>query len=298
MPMPMDDWKTRKLQLKPGETKAAGPASVLLLVYAGAIDSPEVGRTFPLHGEEMIIGRSSDADIQVDRDSVSRRHARLQRQNDGWVVSDLQSTNGSYINDMPVREQRLLSGESLKIGNAVFKFLAGPNLEGLMQDEFYRIAVTDGLTQARNRRAFADLVEREIARSRRFARPLSLLVLDLDHIKAVNDAHGHLTGDHIIKEMARRIQRQMDRCEVLCRYDGTQFMLLLPEATSAQAMTRAEALRQSAASETFNFEGDRIPITASVGVVTLSTEVDSAHLIKVGVEQLLKAKKQGRNRVC
>ena len=109
MPMPMDDWKTRKLQLKPGETKAAGPASVLLLVYAGAIDSPEVGRTFPLHGEEMIIGRSSDADIQVDRDSVSRRHARLQRQSDGWVVSDLQSTNGSYINDMPVREQRLLS---------------------------------------------------------------------------------------------------------------------------------------------------------------------------------------------
>ena len=139
----MDDFKSRKVQLRP-EGAAGGPAKALLvLVYAGSLDAPDVGHRFELSGEELIIGRSSDAGIQIDRDSVSRRHARLSRQGDGWVVADLQSTNGSYINDMPIREHRLQSGELLKIGNAIFRFLAAPGLDAALADEQYRIAVSD-----------------------------------------------------------------------------------------------------------------------------------------------------------
>lgn len=294
----MDDWKSRKIALRP-EPATAGPAKALLvLVYAGSLDSPEVGHRFELTGEELIIGRSSDAGIQVDRDSVSRRHARLSQKGDGWVVADLQSTNGSYINDMPIREHRLQSGERLKIGNAIFRFLAAPGLEAALADEQYRIAVSDGLTSAWNRRAFLDILEREVARTHRFARPTSLCVLDIDGCKAVNDTHGHLTGDHIIKELSRRILQRTDRSEVLCRYEGTQFVLLLPECGHEQALARAEELRQAAASETFDFEGDRIAVTCSLGACTLGTETDAAQFIRAGQELMLRAKKQGKNRVC
>jgi diguanylate cyclase (GGDEF)-like protein len=292
----MDDWKSRKIALRP---EATGPAkAVLVLVYAGSLDSPEVGHRFELTGDELIIGRSSDAGIQVDRDSVSRRHARLSRQGEGWAVADLQSTNGSYINDMPIREHRLQSGERLKIGNAIFRFLAAPGLEAALADEQYRIAVSDGLTSAWNRRAFIDILEREVARAHRFARPTSLCVLDIDGCKAVNDTHGHLTGDHIIKELSRRILQRTDRAEVLCRYEGTQFVLLLPECGHEQALARAEQLRQATASETFDFEGDRIAVTCSIGVCTLGGETDAAQFIRTGQELMLRAKKQGKNRVC
>lgn len=292
----MEDWKSRKVQTRPDPAGGAAKA-VLVLVYAGSLDSPDVGHRFELTGEELIIGRSSDAGIQVDRDSVSRRHARLSRQGDGWVVADLQSTNGSYINDMPIREHRLQSGELLKIGNAIFRFLAPPGLEAALADEQYRITVSDGLTSAWNRRAFVDILEREVARAHRFARPTSLCALDIDNCKVINDTHGHLTGDHIIKEMSRRILRRTDRSEVLCRYEGTQFLLLLPECPHPQAITRAEELRQAAASDTFDFEGDRIPVTCSLGVCTLSTESDAAQFIRAAQELMLRAKKQGKNRV-
>jgi diguanylate cyclase (GGDEF)-like protein len=294
----MDDWKTRKHQLRSDATASGGSKALLVLEYGGSLDSPEVGRRYDLTGEELIIGRSSDAGIQVDRDSVSRRHARLSRQGEGWVVADLQSTNGSYINDMPIREHHMQSGELLKIGNAIFRFLAGPSLEAALADEQYRIAVSDGLTTAWNRRAFLDILEREVARAHRFARPTALCALDIDNCKVINDTHGHLTGDHIIKEMSRRILRRTDRSEVLCRYDGTQFLLLLPECSASQALTRAEELRQAAASETFDFEGDRISVTCSVGACALGSEADAAQFIRSAQELMLRAKRQGKNRVC
>src|SRR5262245_58140110 len=107
----MDEWKSRRNKLHADPAPPAKGQTVLVLVYAGALDSAEAGRRFFLDGEELIIGRSSDADIQVDRDSVSRRHARISRAADGWVVCDLQSTNGSYVNDMPIREHKLQGGD-------------------------------------------------------------------------------------------------------------------------------------------------------------------------------------------
>lgn len=292
----MDEWKSRRNKLHADPAPPAKNQPVLVLVYAGALDSAEAGRRFFLDGDELIIGRSSDADIQVDRDSVSRRHARISRVEGGWQVCDLQSTNGSYVNDMPVREQKLQSGDWLKIGNAIFRFLTGPSVEMLVQDEQYGVAVRDGLTQALSRRAFVDLLERELLRAQRSGRPLSLLAVDIDHCGKINDAHGHLTGDHIIKELARRIQKRMDRTEALCRYEGTQFLLLLPECALDKALERGEELRQAAAAETFNFEGDRIAVTVSVGAVSRS-DGDAAQALRGVQEQVQRAKKQGRNRV-
>jgi diguanylate cyclase (GGDEF)-like protein len=228
---------------------------------------------------------------------VSRRHARLSKVEGGWLVQDLQSTNGSYVNDVPIREHKLVAGDQLKVGSAIFRYLAGSNIETLLLDELYQIAVRDGLTHALSRRAFVEATEREVGRAHKLSRPLSLLAIDIDHVKQINDNYGHLSGDFVIKELARRIRKKCERFELLCRYEGTQFLLLLPESPSASAQGRAEEIRLAAAQESFLFEGDQLSVTATVGVVTLAPDSDTVQLLRQTQEQVQRGKKQGRNRV-
>jgi len=290
----MDDWKTRKHTLRSGQPLRGQPC--LLLVYAGTMDSPEVGCRFDLVGDELIIGRSSDADIQIDRESVSRRHARLSHGDAGWQIADLQSTNGTYVNDEPAHERLLVDGDCLKIGNAIFRYFAGPRIVSSVHEELYRVAVICGLTQAHNRRYFVDLLEREVARAQHYGRALSLVALDIDCVKQINESHGHLTGDQVIKEIARRTLLRIDRFEVLGRYDGTQFLLLLPEADAAQALTRGEELRHAICSEPVRCEDEYVAVTVSAGVATLDSEADASALIRTAQEAVQRAKKLGRNR--
>ncbi len=288
----MDQDKSRKNRAEAGNR---GP--LLLLTYAGALEAAETGRKFILEGEEIIIGRSSDANIQIDRDSVSRRHARLSKSESGWTVQDLQSTNGSYVNDVPIREHKLVPGDLLKVGSAIFRYLAGPTIETQLVDEMYQIAVRDGLTHALSRRAFVEAADREVSRAHKLGRPLSLLAIDLDHVKQINDNYGHLSGDFVIKELARRIRKKCDRYELLCRYEGTQFLLLLPESSLQAAQSRAEEIRASAASESFSFEGDQLAVTVTVGVIPLPPDGDTVSLLRQSQEVVQRGKKQGRNRV-
>jgi diguanylate cyclase (GGDEF)-like protein len=272
-------------------------SGLLLLTYGGALEAPETGRRFSLEGDEIIIGRSGDANIQIDRDSVSRRHARLAKADGCWTVQDLQSTNGSYVNDVPIREHKLAPGDQLKIGSAIFRYLAGGNLDTLLLDELYQIAVRDGLTHALSRRAFVEAADREVARAQKLSKALSLLVVDIDHVKQINDHYGQLSGDFVIRELARRIRRKCERYELLCRYEGTQFLLLLPETDLPTAQDRAEEIRKAASAETFAFEGDQLSITVTIGVLPLQPGTDLVQFLRQSQEVLQRGKKQGRNRV-
>jgi pSer/pThr/pTyr-binding forkhead associated (FHA) protein len=143
----MDDWKTRITQIRPVEKQAAdSEQACLVLIYpAGA----ELGKRYELGGtSEVTIGRGADCDIQVDRDSVSRKHAKVLKAGSGWKVCDLGSTNGSYVNDNQITDHGLRDGDLLKIGNAIFKFLIGGNIESAYHEEIYRMTIIDGLTQA------------------------------------------------------------------------------------------------------------------------------------------------------
>ena len=294
----MDDWKTRVTQIRSVHAPADGAGQAcLVLIYAGAPGAGEIGRRFELPGDELIIGRGADADIQIDRDSVSRRHARLYRRDNNWVVSDLQSTNGSYVNDMPIQEHSLHDGEFLKIGNAIFKFLSGANIEAAYYEEIYRMTIIDGLTQAYNKRYFLENLEREIARCSRHERYLSLVMFDIDHFKAINDNHGHLTGDFVLKELARRVRTRVRKEEVFARYGGEEFTVTLPEATRENALEFADQLRRLVQRETFDFEGDKLAVTISAGVATIKKEIDALAFVKLADENLYRAKRAGRNKV-
>lgn len=291
-----DDWKTRVTQIRPVEKAAVDhEQACLVLIYP---PGSELGKRYPLRGpEEVVIGRGADCGIQVDRDSVSRKHAKVTRAGELWQVVDLGSTNGSYVNDAQITQCSLRDGDLLKIGNAIFKFLVGGNIESSYHEEIYRMTIVDGLTQAFNKRYFIENLEKEIPRCTRHQRPLSLLMFDIDHFKKINDEHGHLTGDFVLREMARRIRTRVRKEEVFARYGGEEFALVLPETAHEQAMKVGEDIRRLVEGERFDFEGDHIPVTISIGVGTIVNEVAPDAFIKVADDNLYKAKKSGRNKV-
>jgi two-component system, cell cycle response regulator len=291
----MTEWKTRITKVQVVKPQVAAGSGCLVLIYP---PGPDMGKRFPLDTDEVVLGRGSDCDVQIDRDSVSRRHARVFRVSDQWMVEDLGSTNGSYVNDVPIQRSPLRDSDFLKIGAAIFKFLTGAGVEASYYEEIYRMTIVDGLTGAHNKRYFVEFLEREIARCSRYGRPLSLLMFDIDHFKPINDTHGHLTGDYVLKEMSRRLLGRIRKEELLARYGGEEFAVVLPETDHAGAMHFGEQIRQIVCAEPFEYEGDSFGITVSVGVATLNGEsVEPAAFIKLADDNLYRAKRAGRNRV-
>ena len=292
----MSEWKTRVTKVHVTRPATTNRDACVVLIYP---QGPDMGRRFPLDKDEFVLGRGSDCDIQVDRDSVSRRHAKIVRDGENWAVEDLNSTNGSYVNDVQITARTTLrDGDLAKIGAAIFKFLSGENVEVAYHEEIYKMTIVDGLTGVHNKRYFQEFLDREIARCLRHGRPLALVMLDIDHFKKINDTHGHLTGDHVLRELAKRLNGRMRREELLARYGGEEFAIVLPETGKPGALEFGEQLRGLVAKDPFEFEGDKLVVTISVGVTVLETEqVDIDTFIKRADDNLYAAKRGGRNQV-
>lgn len=258
-----------------------------------------IGELWQLGSERVVIGRDVCSDLQLADDSVSRRHACVEPVADGYQVSDLGSTNGTYINDQRITESRLRPGDRLRLGNQILKFLSADRMEAAYHETIYKIMTTDGLTQAYNKRYFLEVAEREFLRSQRSGQPLAVLMIDADRFKAVNDTYGHLAGDEVLSELSRRIRSLLRRDEVLARYGGEEFILLLPDTPLAEACAVGERVRRAVAEHPFQTEQAALEVTVSIGVATteLSSLASVAELIEHADQCLYAAKQAGRNRV-
>jgi diguanylate cyclase (GGDEF)-like protein len=252
-----------------------------------------------LSGEEALtIGRDLGATIVVDAPSVSRTHARIEPRGRDYALVDASSTNGTFLNDRLVSEQTLRDGDRFKVGPAIFKFFAGGDVEAQYHEEIYSLMVTDALTQASTKRFFLETLEREIVRAQRHARPLSLVMFDIDHFKKINDTHSHLAGDDVLRELGATIRAQVRAEECFARYGGEEFALVLPETPRDGAVTVAEKFRSAIESHRFSFEGVAIPVTISLGVAELGGDIRTLQqLIKAADDKLYESKRSGRNRV-
>ncbi|XXF79576.1 GGDEF domain-containing protein [Myxococcaceae bacterium GXIMD 01537] len=265
------------------------------------IHGPELGKKFVLEGGELTIGRDEHNHIVVDLDNVSRRHARVVARDGRVHVEDLGSTNGTYLNDREVVEsQPLRSGDLIKVGGTIFKFLDGASSDVEMQyhETIYTLTIADGLTGVNNKRFFLEYLEREMGRAHRYHRPLSLMMFDIDHFKRINDVHGHLAGDYVLRDLAQTVRRMVRREQCFARYGGEEFALVVPEDGPDKARLFAEKLRRLIEEKPFSFEDKEIPVTVSIGVAEMAPEMtEPSQFIKVADANLYKAKKAGRNRV-
>ncbi len=212
----------------------------------------ELGKKYRLGQHSLIIGRSSKSHIHIDEESVSRNHCRLKRDsNKSVAIRDLGSTNGTYVNDVQAEEVVLQDGDLIKVGRTIFKFLSGGNIENAYHEEIYRLMTIDGLTQVFNKRYFLESLERELSRSRRYRRDLSLIMFDIDHFKRINDDYGHLAGDAVLKQLCQVVHSKIRREDLLCRYGGEEFSILLPEIDNFNARVIAEKIRALVEETTF-----------------------------------------------
>ena len=271
--------------------------AALVVIYG-----QDLGRKYDLKQEEIAIGRSPKSDICVDQESVSRDHALITNTSKGLRIKDRGSTNGTFVNDVAVeadRDHELRNGDLVKIGRTIFKYIAGGNIEAAYHDEIYRLTTMDGLTQIHNRRYFDEQIDRELSRSRRYDRVLSLVLMDIDHFKQINDQHGHLAGDYVLKQLASAVRTRIRREDVFARYGGEEFAVILPEIDLKGARLFAEKVRQMVSRQHFTFDSQLISVTMSVGVATLKpAHREPADLVRVADEKLYEAKTNGRNRVC
>jgi two-component system, cell cycle response regulator len=273
--------------------KPASRASSMVMIYGEFL-----GRRFEIDGAPLTIGRSPECAIQLADDSVSRQHCRVTPGEDGAVLLDLGSTNGTYVNGTTVSARHLRDGDSVQVGRSIFKFLTGSNIEQAYHEEIYRLKTTDGLTGANNKRAFEEELQREFHRFLRYHRPLILIMFDIDHFKNVNDTYGHLAGDRVLSEIGRIMGGAVRAEDTFCRYGGEEFALLLPETTLAEAITLAERLRFSVETSRFEFDEIAIPITISGGVAEATVDMtEPAKFVALADERLYAAKRGGRNRI-
>ncbi|WP_437834314.1 diguanylate cyclase [Sorangium sp. So ce1153] len=285
---------TQPTQGQPGGGIKDAGTDCLVVIYT--TEPVLLGKRFVLKDNPTTVGRGANNHIVLDGESVSRRHAHFEQRPSAWMVVDDGSTNGTYCNDEQIsREVVLKNGDRVKIGPTIFKFLSGADVESQYHEEIYRMTIIDGLTQIHNKRYLHEAIEREIIRNRRHERGLAILLFDIDHFKRINDVHGHLAGDFVLKEVARLVHSRLRRYEVFARYGGDTFAIVLPEGSIDDAAALGETLRQQLAEHHFVFQINSIRVTLSIGLALLQQGDRAGDLIKRADESLYAAKRSGRN---
>jgi diguanylate cyclase (GGDEF)-like protein len=193
----------------------------------------------------------------------------------------------------PTEEHLNLIGEAAKIASIAIE-------HHQVQDELERQAHTDSLTGLANRGHFMHLAETELARSVRYGSPYGVLLLDIDHFKAVNDEYGHESGDLVLQALAAILRRILREVDIIGRIGGEEFAILLPETDSTEVPEVAERLRRAVAERDITIGHNlSLCITVSIGVALLSVNSNHLdHILRQADEALYRAKKNGRNRVC
>jgi two-component system cell cycle response regulator len=167
-----------------------------------------------------------------------------------------------------------------------------------LNTQLEHLAMTDELTGLTNRRSFFILGAREIKRAQRYQTPLSMLMIDLDGFKIVNDTYGHEAGDQMLQCLANTLKENIREIDLLARLGGEEFSVLLPNTEASAAVKLAERLRQAAEALYCSFQGQKVNVTMSIGVASFDNEMmDLDTLLRNADTAMYQAKHQGRNQV-
>jgi diguanylate cyclase (GGDEF)-like protein len=261
------------------------------------VSGPEAGSVYRL-GASTVLGRSLDCEIRIAEVGVSRRHALIEQQGSiDYVLQDLGSRNGTTVRGRQITKCRLTDGDRIGIGPIFFRFALTDEMEELALRRRYESSIIDGLTGALNRKHFDDRLIGELAFAKRHKAEVSLLILDVDHFKEVNDRLGHLAGDSILRQLALKIRDALRVEDVFARYGGEEFAIIARGIDRQGALAFAERVRNLVALTPFLFETTPVPITVSIGVATLHECRDASvdQLITLADSRLYVAKASGRN---
>ncbi len=280
---------------------AAGARHAFLLVLAG----PQLGDIFPLEpGRELVIGRRDDADVPIRDDGVSRRHASIRVEGEGALLRDLGSANGTWVDGARTDEARLADGNRVALGGGtVLKFAWADELEARWQMKLAESALLDPLTGVYNRRHVDERLAAEIAAAQRHGRALSVLLVDVDRFREVNEAHGQAAGDEALKMLAFVLRGAIRKEDVLARHGGEEFLVVARETALPGGRALAERIRRAVQRSRCAWQAQddaptvSIGVTVSVGVAELAPGRGAREAVAAAEQALRLAKHAGRNTV-
>jgi diguanylate cyclase (GGDEF)-like protein len=240
-------------------------------------------------------------DIALPGDElVSGQHAAIRRDGEQFTLEDLGSRNGTMVNGNPAVQMVLREGDKIQLGaSTILRFTYQDSLDENFQRQMLDSALRDGLTGAFNKRYFVERLENELRFALRHRSPLSLLLLDLDHFKQVNDAYGHLAGDAVLANFAAIVQETIRVEDVLTRYGGEEFAVIGRGVDPHNARILGGRIRSRCEAARHAVEGHEVGLTVSIGIAGLPDLVidDADTLIRSADNALYAAKAGGRNRV-
>jgi diguanylate cyclase (GGDEF)-like protein len=272
----------------------------LLTVVVG----PHTGRAYSIVEPATVIGRGKTSTVRIDDPGASRNHARIVVSDDGrYFLEDLASTNGTFVDGVRIERTELKSGDRIRFGASVTLSFAILDAQAeRLQHQLYESSVRDPLTRAHNRRYLVERLAGEIAYARRHGSELALMLLDLDHFKHINDTHGHLAGDDVLRGVASLISRMIRAEDVLARFGGEEFVVVVRGIELGHVLRFAERLRSAIERQDIKADTITVRVTASIGCASLTELPESGRdadgLLRLADERLYMAKMQGRNKVC
>jgi diguanylate cyclase (GGDEF)-like protein len=250
----------------------------------------------------VTLGRAAECNASFDDQSLSREHARVMLVNDVWIIRDAGSRNGTFVNDVRIEKAvAMRDGDRIQLGSdTVLRFSLVTEREEEDLKRVYAAASLDGLTGVLNRKALDERLDAELAYAVRHDTPLSVIILDVDHFKRVNDTHGHPAGDAVLRSIASCIAQSLRAEDAVGRYGGEEFVIVARGLEAEHAVQLADRTRHFVEQTPTQLPEGPIYVTASAGVAALSCcgeARDTASLVAIADRRLYEAKQSGRNRV-
>jgi two-component system cell cycle response regulator len=263
------------------------------------MDETHAGQVTQASNAGIRIGRHPTSSLVVDDEGISRSHARIFCKGETYFIEDLKSSNGTYVNGTRVECAELSDGSMIQLGPRVrFRFSIVDEHQERILRQLYESSVRDALTGLFNRAYFLERLGGELAYANRHGTEASLLLLDIDHFKKINDTYGHPGGDAVLRSMAATVRKVLRVEDIFARYGGEEFIVLLRGIAIDGAARAAERLRRAILGCPTEYEGKLIACTVSVGCASLACAERTAQaLIATADRRLYAAKHRGRDRV-
>ena len=265
----------------------------------------EVGNKVLLNKDEITIGRSKNADICLTRGDVSRTHAVIQRMDEElFLLIDKESTNGTLINEQTIKSVLLKDRDVISIGDSQLKFIASDSPEQAYYEGLYKRISLDKVLRIHNKYYFLSKLDEEIIRCQHSDNQLSLVLLDVDDFKQINESYGHQTGDAALIQLAEICKSCIRETDILCRYNVEKFAIIMPETGQQQACELSESIQTQVAKTPVNYGTAAIDITVSIGVTSYvpngaSESFTKGLLIAQAEKAMYEAKRNGgKNKVA
>lgn len=277
-----------------GEAAKARP---VLTVLTGGMS----GKLFKVTKGMAVIGRATDAEVKVEDDGISRTHARIRSETGRAWIEDLGSRNGTFVNGAKIEATtELREGDKIQVGRGtVLRFGFQDDLDESFHENLLSSAMRDGLTKLFNKRYFLERIDSELKFAMRHSTAVSLLMLDLDYFKKINDTRGHLAGDAVLVSISSQLMRAVRNEDVVARFGGEEIAVILRAINIENAVLMGDRLRRLVEGTIIPFDGQELQVTVSIGAAGYpSTPAKSPdQLVEAADKALYRAKHGGRNRV-